>query len=145
MAVILMCRAVAPASKPDDITCSERVIEQSWALLGKARYGYSALERAAFIVRDDGGVLSFVEWPWSAQPWHAQYGGRIPHRTVAIVHTHLNAHPLPSSVDVALAQRISLPVYVLTRGKISRTVGGTVETILVGDWNPSRRPRLLCH
>ena len=122
-----------------DIACSERVVDQSWALLARAQYGFSEREHAAFIVREDDQTLSFVDWPYVAQQAKAQYRGRIPRGTVAIVHTHPNERPVPSPDDVALAQRIALPVYVLTRTEISRTADGRVKTLVVGDWNPERQ------
>src|SRR5688572_21568521 len=115
-----------------------RTLELSWDLLRSASYGQSPKEHAAFLVRDDDGELQLVKWPWGAESRRASYNGAIPVRTVAVVHTHPSHLPNPSHGDAALALRLGLPVYVLTRNRITRTHGGRTELVARGDWNPSR-------
>jgi proteasome lid subunit RPN8/RPN11 len=116
----------------EEIACNDAVLAQAWTLLAAARYGQSARERAAFVVFD-GRTFSFVSWPDHASPYAARYAGAIPQHTVAIVHTHPNARPLPSPEDEETARRLGLPVYVLTRTMIART---DAKRVWEGDWQP---------
>lgn len=125
--------AVAADPAPD-----ARTIALSWDLLRSARYGHATKEHSAFLVRDANGKLQLVKWPGDGTRMSATYHGTIPAGTVAIVHTHPNGLPNPSRGDAALARKLNLPVYVLTRRGITRTSGGKMEIIAAGDWNPSR-------
>jgi proteasome lid subunit RPN8/RPN11 len=68
----------------------------------------------------------------------ATYRGRIPDRTLAIIHTHPNARPNPSPDDIATAQKLGMPVYVVTRSMVTRTDGWRTTRVAQGDWNPGR-------
>lgn len=116
-----------------------RTIALSWDLLRSAQYGRAVKEHSAFLVSDANGQLHLVRWPEEGTLMSATYRGRIPAGTVAILHTHPNDLPNPSPGDEALARKLKMPVYVLTRRSITRTSGGGVERIAAGDWNPSRR------
>jgi proteasome lid subunit RPN8/RPN11 len=117
----------------DEIFCDRGVVRQSWDLLAKARFGHGRQEEAAFVVRDVDGAMHFVVWPSTNETLRTHFTGRMPANTVAIVHTHPLDQPLPSPDDEALAQRLRIPVYVLTRQGVTRSGG---RYLLLGDWNP---------
>jgi proteasome lid subunit RPN8/RPN11 len=121
---------------PADVMCNATILTSSWDLLKSARYGQSERERAAFVVWTRSGELELVRWPYDASRFHATYAGAIPAGAIAIVHTHPNAYPSPSAGDARLAQRTSLPVYVLTRSQVTWTDGRQTHTACLGDWNP---------
>lgn len=141
MATLLLLVALATTLNVHpslDLATDPRTMTLSWELLEKARYGRDTKEHAAFLMRDAGGELRLAEWPWGAESTRATYHGEVPAGTVAIVHTHPGHLPNPSPGDAALSRRLSLPVYVLTRGSVTRTDGARMETVAVGDWNPRR-------
>ena len=125
-------------SMSHDITSEPATRAYLWTLLAEARYGFSENEEAAFIVRDRAGHVTFVRWPKSAGRYHARWAGAFPKGTIAIVHTHPNFTPEPSLLDERAAQRNGVPVYVLTRTKITRTTGDATEIVFDGDWRPRR-------
>lgn len=77
-------------------------------------YGFRRDERAAFLIaRDDGGFDCMI-WPRTNGYQSAQWEGAVPKNAVAIAHTHPRSLPEPSTHDFAEADRIGLPVYVVT-------------------------------
>ena len=134
VALLGSMEALAADAAPD-----ARTIALSWDLLRSARYGQSINEHSAFLVTDVNGDLQLVRWRGKATSMSATYHGIIPYGTVAIVHTHPHELPNPSDADAALARKLNMPVYVLTRNSITRTSGGRMEIIAIGDWNPFRR------
>lgn len=132
-ALVASLQTLASDAAPD-----ARTIALSWDLLRSAQYGRATREHGAFLVSDANGELRLVKWSGEATSMSATYRGRIPSGTVAIVHTHPNDLPNPSPGDEALARKLKMPVYVLTRRSITRTRGGGRELVAVGDWNPSR-------
>ena len=103
-------------------------------LLEDAHYGFAETEEAMFIVRGEDGRLSFVRWESLRVRHHAQWNGPLPPGIVAIVHTHPNSMPRPSLTDVRTAQRSNVPVYVLTRTRIAKTIGGETSVVTKGEW-----------
>ena len=74
-------------------------------------------ERGAFLIlRTDG--LSMMEWPFERRYRTAHWRGTVPQGVVAVIHTHPNEYPHPSSTDRAEARRLALPVFVATRGRL---------------------------
>jgi proteasome lid subunit RPN8/RPN11 len=132
--VTILIEAVAPA----DVAHDAAVREFFWELMTMTRYGFAETEEAAFIVVSNGS-LSFVRWSSAEVPHQARWEGPFPEGTVAIVHTHPNWIPSPSAVDVQTAQRSRLPVYVITRHRISKTKGGKSEIVFEGDWRNRER------
>ena len=120
------------------VVTEPRVLVLSWELLRTAGYGQSTREHAAFLVRDDAGELQLASWPWGAESMRASFRGEIPVRAVAIVHTHPNARPEPSHGDIALARKLALPIYVVTRTSVTLTDGRRTAVVARGDWNPMR-------
>ena len=116
--------------------CKSDFFRSSWALLKDAQWGFSGIEHAAFAVRDQDGRTHFVRWPLRWQDRRAGYRGSIPPNTFAIVHTHPNRYREPSADDSAVARRLGIPVYVVTRWGVAVTTGHEKKIITVGDWNP---------
>ena len=56
----------------------------------------------------------------------------------AIIHTHPNGRPNPSPDDIAMAQKLGIAVYVVTRSGVNRTDGWRTTHVARGDWNPHR-------
>ena len=101
-------------------------------LLGTPRSGFEHREEAAFIVRSASGNFYSIEWPSDGQLDSARWEGSFPEGTVAIAHTHPTHLPEPSSIDITVARKAHVPVYVVTPMRITRTDGG--EPIVVGEW-----------
>jgi hypothetical protein len=97
-------------------------------LLERARFGLAPYETAAWVVRDGGGT-TLREWRFSGVAEKASWSGPAPDGALAVVHTHPRAaDPRPSSGDVALARRLGLPVYTLTRGGLwAARADGTIR------------------
>ena len=91
-------------------------------------------EQGAFVVQTAGGLQYFVAWPPSEERDLARWYGHFPDGTVAIVHTHPPHLPEPSKLDIAVARRARIPVYVITPSRISKTTGGPAEVVADGDW-----------
>ena len=109
-----------------------------WQLMADTRYGFARTEEALFIVRDAEGQLSFVRWPSRGLAHQTHWVGALPRGAVAIAHTHRNWVPEPSGVDIHTARRSGLPVYVVTRTRITRTDGRETTTVAAGKWAPGR-------
>jgi proteasome lid subunit RPN8/RPN11 len=105
-----------------------------WKLLEDAHYGHAEMEEAMFIVRGTDGVLSFVRWHPTGAAHQAQWNAAVPQGTIAIAHTHPNTLPRPSTNDIRTAMQANLPVYVVTRTKITKTSGGETSVVLKGEW-----------
>ena len=140
MRTLIMLVALLGSVEPlaADASREAQTLALSWDLLRGAGYGQSTKEHSAFLVAGEGGELELVKWPYEATSMRASYRGAIPAGTVAIVHTHPNILPNPSLGDAALARKLNLPVYVLTRSSITRTDGREIQLVVAGDWNPSR-------
>jgi hypothetical protein len=96
-------------------------------------------ERAAFLVRDDKGRLRAVSWP-AGETAEASYKGRIPARCIAVIHTHPIAAPQPSRRDIAEAQRIQLPIVVITPDRVTvATTNGSTMQLFAEGWTRSVR------
>lgn len=130
--VVIMGAARASAMDQD------RTIVLAWELLESARFGRDPKEHAAFVVIDDGGQLQLSRWPWGAESMRATYRGKIPGRARAIIHTHPHDLPNPSPGDIALARKLGLAVYVITRTSVTLTDGSRTTRVARGDWNPRR-------
>ncbi len=105
-----------------------------WVLLSRARFGFSRVEYAAFVVRNPQGSLWVYEWPEPNVSDSAAWMGAFPRGTVGIVHTHPNWRPDPSAHDVRTARVSRVPVYVITRTRITATDGETIRVVAEGDW-----------
>ena len=89
------------------------VAEAFETLLQKASYGRLGEERAGFLVYDHDH-FRLVLWPPSHKYHQEEWHGKIPQGTVAAVHTHPIAQPEASNVDRTEAQRVRIPMFVIT-------------------------------
>ena len=105
-----------------------------WDLLEDARYGFAETEEAMFIVRNADGTLGFIRWASSRMLHQAQWSAPIPNGVIAIAHTHPNRLPMPSLGDIRTALHSNIPVYVLTRDRIMKTIAGNTIAVVKGAW-----------
>lgn len=98
-------------------------------LMERARFGLAPYETAAWVVRGRDGDVALRDWSFSGAVEKATWRGPAPDGALAVVHTHPRAaDPRPSAGDVALARRLGLPVYTLTRtGLWAARTDGTVR------------------
>lgn len=76
-------------------------------------------ERAAFIVyREDIGNVALVQWPRESAYRAAHWKGPLPEHVIGVIHTHPAHIPRPSKQDIAEAQRLRLPFYVISRTRL---------------------------
>lgn len=83
-------------------------------VLKQGGFGHWKTERAAFLVREEGGQYRCVAWPLDGRLQRQEFRGAIPDRTVAIIHTHPAELPLGSTDDERTAVKLSVPIFVLT-------------------------------
>jgi hypothetical protein len=83
------------------------------ALLEDGGYGRFESERAAFLIRESDGTLTLQPWTGRAHR-EASFRGRVPERTIALLHTHPYRDTRPSVQDREEARRLGLPVVVIT-------------------------------
>jgi len=88
-------------------------------LLKLGGYGKRPQERAAFLVLHANQRFACVVWPPSFGYRSERWTGPIPDGTVAIVHTHPEREPRPSSFDIAEAERIGVPILILTNDSVT--------------------------
>lgn len=117
-----------------EIACNRAVLDVAWTLFEDAEHEMGRTERAAFVIRNPSGGFSFQRWPFDPMAYQASYHGVIPDGTVAIIHTHPRGRVYPSANDQVAAARTGFPVYVLTRWRITKTDGESMETVWLGNW-----------
>lgn len=125
---------LAEGADAPDVIDDPRVRDGFRRLLQRSRYGFDA-EQAAFLVRRADGSLTLVDWQYGGERNEATWQGAFPEGTIAIVHTHPCWLPMPSGIDKATARRSHVPVYVLTRLRITRTSGDEPAVVAHGDWS----------
>jgi hypothetical protein len=150
---VLTCLTLSLAAPHADVRAEPvrdtTVRASMWTLLADARYGFAKSEQAAFLVRH-GDSYFLVRWPESTLRGKAHWSGAFPPHAVAIVHTHPNWTPDPSALDAQTARVTGLPVYVITRQRISKTIGDATIVVASGEWKSSvtavaRRSRSMRH
>ncbi len=124
VAAVVSLVVVLPGAA-DDLTQLSAVRQICSSLI--AATGASSHDEAAAFVVERGGRVFPVMWKRSGSLDGAQWDGPIPIGTIAIFHTHPGWLPLPSSVDERTAMRTRLPVYVVTRNRIMKTLGERIE------------------
>src|SRR5512140_1022630 len=92
-------RAHCPEWSHHDLASDPAVRATCRKLLESVRFGFSASEAAAFIVRNPDGTFGAVYWPPDGGPDCQRWEGPFPAGTVALVHTHRNWLPEPSCID----------------------------------------------
>jgi hypothetical protein len=116
-------------------------------LLARASFGHGELERSAFLLRAEGNESVCLLWPSNGLRFRAIWIGEVPPGTIAIAHTHPPQSPDPSPTDHAVADRLGIPVLVLTVNRISAAMpGSSVPLELRRDsyWSRLRETTLRC-
>jgi proteasome lid subunit RPN8/RPN11 len=110
--------------------CHDDAFEQYARLNALASMTRYESERAAFLVRRLDGRLTTVAWHVGEHA-EASCTGRIPVGCVAIIHTHPVRSTQPSKHDVTEAQRIGLPIVVITPQSVTVATpqGATVRLL----------------
>ena len=120
----------------NDAFLNDAVIRTYFAdLLAKGGSGFLPSERGAFLVRDESGEYRCVLWRRSMMYHEQTFSGRIPERTVAIIHTHPKELPVGSMGDRNTAMRLSVPIFVLTPRNIYLvTARGENVPVVTDQW-----------
>ena len=122
-----------------DLVANEQVRVSFAELVKDGGYGWTNLEKAAFVVVDDRGEHRLV--PWNSGPSYRsqKIRGPLPRGTVAIAHTHPRFMPYASDNDRKTARRLALPVFVLTPRNIVMVTpsGESVEIVSNSLWIPA--------
>lgn len=108
---------LAPPHEQQTFDDDPRALELFAALLESVMGGLSDVEAAAFIVRD-GDSHRLQLWPKTLNKFKASFEGALPKNLVAIAHTHPITRVRPSDEDIAVAKRLNLAMYVVTRVSI---------------------------
>lgn len=137
-AAMLICAlpgGVASAEVPVEV---DEMLPLLADLASRGGFGNGHAETAAFIVRRDG-KLTCELWPATGKFQQTSFTGVIPRGTVAIAHTHPRCCRDASGQDRLEAQRLGIPVVVVSAGSVSLVSG-------VGrDDRDSRRVRWSSH
>jgi len=123
------------AASPMPFTSDPSVLAYLADLLKLAGGGYRLVERAAFLVAADEGGYRCLLWPHRTPVQGEVFRGTIPPRTIAVMHTHPNAMPRPSTEDQIESRRLSIPFLVASARHvyaISRT--GEVASVVQNTW-----------
>lgn len=75
------------------------------------------MEVAAFIT-EENGAIAFLLWPIMSWFRSQHFRGAVPEQTIAFVHTHPPDSARPSQQDVFEAERLQLPLFVVTHSTI---------------------------
>jgi hypothetical protein len=99
-------------------------------------------ELAAFVLRDESGAFTLLPWGDDRGALGTSYRGVMPPNVFAIVHTHPRGRLLPSVGDLKEAQRLKIPICVLTRQAIWVADPDSVEPLrLLNDATWTRRAK----
>jgi JAB domain-containing protein similar to deubiquitination enzymes len=124
-ALLLLFLVATPLAAEDEIfdtvdghACFRELLHKSgWGLAGPT-------ERAAFVVEQGDGSIQCQEWP-VMNIYHGDlFHGVPPEHTIAIVHTHPAAYPLPSEQDNDEATRLGIPIYTVTIRAVYKSLPG---------------------
>ena len=109
------------------------------ALLAAAGAGLGEIETAAWLVRGPDGRETLLPWPPASQRKSHAWKRPLPAGAAALLHTHpASENPRPSVRDRAVARRIRMPVYAISRWAIYRAdPDGTVSPVASPCWTPT--------
>ena len=130
MVVIMALTQMSVPCGTADLVREPQVQSLMRGLLGGARAGFGHREEAAFIVRGASGNFYSIEWRSDGALDSARWEGPFRRGTVAIAHPHPTHLPMPSAIDINVARSAHVPVYVVTREKITRTDGGALLVVV---------------
>jgi hypothetical protein len=114
IALILILPAESRATIDERLLEEEAVRDFFQALMRAGGNGYRQVERGGFLRLLPDGTYEGQMWPFAPTVREAGFRGKIPSGTIAIAHTHPRDTPHPSTHDIAVAKRLSIPVVVLT-------------------------------
>ncbi len=110
------------------LVCFSHLVRRSYS-------GFATSESAAFLVLKADHSIQCIDWPSSNAFKQARWSGPFPAGVVALAHTHPLSSPYPSPDDIAQAQRIVMPIFVLTPNMINVIhADGRVETLTYRTW-----------
>jgi len=152
--VFLLASAKTQKTTPDNITSNQDVLDMVYCLWKLGGYGVKDTERSTWIT-NNGGTYGSVAWPWSAESKKETWKGPLPAGTVANAHTHPNSGGVKPSTsggntgkgDQGTADKIGLPVYVVTRNAIWKAVPNGKNPVQVAGndwWKPSEKAKVKC-
>ena len=134
---------------PDKLTSNQVVLDDLYCLWKRGGYGFRPTERAEWITENNGKYGS-VPWPWSSRIAEESWKGPLPAGTAAQAHTHpevtsqtSRTEPKPSTTggntggeDQGTADKLGLPVYVVTRNAIWNAIPNAKNPVQVAgkDW-----------
>jgi hypothetical protein len=118
--------------QPEQLASDPSVRAYLADLLRLAGNGYRLTERAAFLVAADDGGYRCLLWPYHTAIQGEVFRGKIPSRTIAVLHTHPNSMPRPSTGDRFESRRVGLPFIVVSARHIY-AIGLTGEVAAVAE------------
>lgn len=154
-ALLALCFSIASTTSAQfplrDLVKNPELLRIASDLERLAPLDHQQWEIAAFIVQR-GEHFDCLIWPPKFRSFSVTFRGSAPEGTVAIVHTHPRRAYEPSVDDIALAQRVALPVYVLTPFNITvASAGGRVSSVVTSrywsgtaNWQSEKR-ECVCH
>ena len=116
--------SAATLTRDDVAACSETILSRGWE--GRANF-----ERAAFLHLSDDGRFRCDVWPADFQFHRAQWWGTTPDGTAALIHSHPRNLPDPSDQDVVEAERLGVPVIVVTPQSIAMALPSAGKIVRV--------------
>lgn len=130
---LILAARLSATARACDALCSPAAVRGYGYLLASTGFT-SEVEHAAFVVRDADGSIHFVRWN-SQHELRAKYTGVVPDGCVAIAHTHPYLQTQPSPHDIDEAQRIHIPIIVITPVAVTIAhADGNVETLFSKGW-----------
>ncbi len=110
----------------------DRAVQQCFAsMLAATRFGATGEEIGAFLVVETDGTRRCQRWPTKGMR-RVEWRGPIPTGTVAIVHTHPAAAPLPSRHDRDAARNAGLPFIVIAPCQVTAAMADGASMDLAG-------------
>ena len=123
-----MCKAAAIVLLLADLITIPQLRPLLWQMVEDAGNGFRDMEEAGFLTVHEG-QFAIVRWSPAGEAFTGRWYGRVPAGVLAIVHTHPNWQPMPSTIDARTATQTGLPVYVLTPASITKTNGGEPQIV----------------
>ena len=142
--VVLMFLLVVVSHEAEAVSADAGVSALLTDLFEKGGFGRLPTERAAFLRANGSGTIECVLWPKGAAFQRASFHGVIPDGVIAVAHTHPNREKWPSRGDHTLADRLGIPVLVVTRGGVTGARPGEAQPTKVMDRLPRASPGLQC-
>jgi YD repeat-containing protein len=144
----------------DSLTRNQAVLDNLYCLWKRGGYGFQPTEQAEWITENNGQYGS-TPWPSSSTVAQASWKGPVPAGAIAQAHTHpeitsktSSTGPKPSTSggntgrgDHGTADKLGMPVYVVTRNAIWKAVPNAKDPVQVAGkdwWKPSEKAKVKC-